>query len=461
MAINTSSEKAGVGGKSSEVRRLLSPVERWLWISHHISPMNGFAWVRVNGKINPEQLAWAAAAVVAEQPLLRVSIRAAPDGTDPRFEPAADPVMPIRVVHADADDEQAAERELDLTEMREPVDTSVAPMARLVDVVRSAGTDAETHDLILTMSHTIVDANARVNILTQLLRYAAEWEPGTDRPRQVASREPVLPIGYSLPKGARGMGRAILSVFGEHMASLRAKPQPLKPLRYVRPEDKRTRLLLRQLSGDQLDALLTACRRNGVTVHAALSVAVARAVGRELGMTKGKVTLRTPVQARAELSPPLDKNAVGNYMCITSTYADVDPDADFWAVARQFNKDLKRRLRLKLHLSSIALMRKFAPKSVATSKKFVDGIDGRAAGSVVVSNLGRVDFPDRIGDWKLSAVQFFSTMSVTGQVAICAVTSNGVLHLNVCYVEGQTTAERAARIADDTLSILMAAAGAR
>jgi hypothetical protein len=106
-------------------------------------------------------------------------------------------------------------------------------------------------------------------------------------------------------------------------------------------------------------------------------------------------------------------------------------------------------------------MRKFAPKSLATSKRFVDGIDDRAAGAVLVSNLGRVDFPDRIGDWKLSAVQFFSTMSVTGQLAICAVTSNGVMHLNVCYVEGQTSAERASRVADDTLSILLAAAGAR
>jgi NRPS condensation-like uncharacterized protein len=423
--------------------------------------MNGFAWVQVTGRINLAQLAWAAAAVVAEQPLLRVSIRAASDGTDPRFEPAADPILPIRVVHADADDEDAAERELDLAEMREPVDTSVAPMARLVDIVRAAGTDAETHDLILTMSHTIVDATARVNILTQLLRYAAEWDPDNDAPRTVIPRDPVPPIGYALPKKVRGMGRAIASVFGEHMASLRAKPQPLKPLRYVRPADKRTRLLLRKLSGDQLEALLTACRRKGVTVHAALSVAVGRAVGRELGIKTGKVTLRTPVQARAELDPPLTKSDVGNYMCITSTYTNVDPDADFWEVARQFNKDLKRRLRLKLHLSSISLMRKFAPKSVATSGKFVDGIDGRAAGAVVVSNLGRLDFPDQIGDWKLSAVQFFSTMSVTGQLAICAVTSNGVLHVNVCYVEGQSTAERAARIADDTLSILMAAVGAR
>jgi hypothetical protein len=60
----------------------------------------------------------------------------------------------------------------------------------------------------------------------------------------------------------------------------------------------------------------------------------------------------------------------------------------------------------------------------------------------------------------LSAVQFFSTLSVTGQIAICAVTSNGVLHFNVCYIEGQMSAERAARVTDDTLAILMAAVSA-
>ncbi|MGN9913477.1 phthiocerol/phthiodiolone dimycocerosyl transferase family protein [Phytohabitans sp. LJ34] len=421
--------------------------------------MNGFAWVQVRGRLVPEQLAWAAAAVVAEQPLLRVSIHAKPDGTDPRFEPATGPVMPIRIVHADADDEQAAERELDTREMREPVDTTTAPMARLVDVVRGAGTDAETHDLILTMSHTIVDATARVGMLAQLLRYAAEWDPNSDEPRRVVSREPVPPIGYALPRGVRGLGRAIATVFTEHMASLRAHTKPMAPERHVPPADKRTRLLLRKLSGDQLDALLSTCRRRGVTVHAALSTATARAVGREIGITNGKVTIRTPVQARAELSPPLTKSDVGNYMCVTQTYVNVDPNADFWAVARQFNKDLRKRLRLRAHLSSIALMRKFAPKSLATSTRFVDGIDDRAAGAVLVSNLGRVDFPDRVGDWELSAVQFFSTMSVTGQMAICAVTSNGVLHLNTCYVEGQSSAERAARVTDDTLAILMAAVG--
>ena len=460
MALNTYSEESAVGRKASEVRRLLSPVERWLWISHQISPMNGFAWVQVRGKISPERLAWAAAAVVAEQPLLRVSIRAAADGTDPRYEPAADPVLPIRIVHADAHDEHAAERELDNIEMVVPVGTSTAPMARLVDVVRAAGTDAEEHDLILTMSHTIVDATARVAMLAQLIRYAAEWDPTIDRPRPVVSRDPVSPLGYLLPRGVRSTGSAMAAMFSEHMASLLARPKPLAPERHVPPAEKRTRLLLRKLSGDQLEALLTVCRQKGVTVHAALSTAVARAVGREIGIEKGRVTIRTPVQVRAALSPPLNKSDVGNYMCVTSTYTEVDPDADFWAVARQFNKDLKRRLRLRRHLSSIAIMRRFAPKSLATSGRFVDGIDGRAGGSVLVSNLGRVDFPDQVGDWKLSAVQFFSTLSVTGQMAICAVTSNGVLHFNVCYIEGQVSAERAARVTDGTLAILMAAVGA-
>ncbi|WP_291407247.1 hypothetical protein [Actinophytocola sp.] len=422
--------------------------------------MNGFAWAQVRGRINKEQLAWAAAAVVAEQPLLRVVIRADADGTNARYEPVPDPVLPIRVVHADADDEHAAERELDTVEMVEPADTTTAPMARLLDVVRGAGTDEETHDLILVMSHTIVDATARVMMLGQMIRYAAEWDPSTDKPRAAVSREPVLPLGYLLPKGVRSIAWAVVGMFVEHMASLRAKPKRMMPEKRVTLPQTRTRLLLRHMSTDQLEKLLAACKQNGVTVHAALSTAVARAVGREIGMQSGKVAIRSPVEVRAELSPALDKSQVGNYVCITNTYPKVDQDADFWAVAHQFNKDLKRRVRLKLHLSTIAIMRPFAPKSVATSGRFVEGIDERGAGNIMVSNLGRVDFPDRVGDWEVSSVQFFSSMSITAQMAFCAVTSNGVLHLNACYIEGRISAERATRVADDALAILLKEIGA-
>ena len=60
----------------TEVRRPLSPVERWFWIADQISPLNVIARVRLTGHVPEGVLERAAADLAAEHPLLRVAIRA-------------------------------------------------------------------------------------------------------------------------------------------------------------------------------------------------------------------------------------------------------------------------------------------------------------------------------------------------------------------------------------------------
>jgi hypothetical protein len=72
----------------TEVRRLLSPVERWYWIADQISPLNVIARVRLTGHFPEGALERAAAGLNAEHPLLRVAIRANADGTNSVFAPA-------------------------------------------------------------------------------------------------------------------------------------------------------------------------------------------------------------------------------------------------------------------------------------------------------------------------------------------------------------------------------------
>lgn len=73
---------------STEVRRFLSPVERWYWIVDQVSPLNVIARVRLTGHLPGEVLESAAAGLTNEHPLLRVAIRANPDGTQPEFVPS-------------------------------------------------------------------------------------------------------------------------------------------------------------------------------------------------------------------------------------------------------------------------------------------------------------------------------------------------------------------------------------
>jgi hypothetical protein len=65
---------AGVIG--TEVRRPLSPVERWFWIADQVSPLNVIARVRVTGHFPERVLERAATDLAAEYPVLQVAIRA-------------------------------------------------------------------------------------------------------------------------------------------------------------------------------------------------------------------------------------------------------------------------------------------------------------------------------------------------------------------------------------------------
>ena len=84
----------------TEVRRPLSPVERWYWIADQISPLNVIARVRLTGHVPEGVLERAAADLAAEHPLLRVAIRANADGTNPVFTPSSQGI-PVRTVHGD------------------------------------------------------------------------------------------------------------------------------------------------------------------------------------------------------------------------------------------------------------------------------------------------------------------------------------------------------------------------
>ena len=84
----------------TEVRRPLSPVERWYWIADQVSPLNVIARVRLTGHVPAGGLERAAADLAAEHPPLRVAIRANAGGTNPVVVPSLQGI-PVRTVCGD------------------------------------------------------------------------------------------------------------------------------------------------------------------------------------------------------------------------------------------------------------------------------------------------------------------------------------------------------------------------
>jgi hypothetical protein len=63
-------------------------------------------------------------------------------------------------------------------------------------------------------------------------------------------------------------------------------------------------------------------------------------------------------------------------------------------------------------------------------------------------------FPTRIGDWRLSAVQFASGMSISGYLMLTAAASHDELALNLGYIEDIISPRRAETLIENTTAAL-------
>lgn len=77
--------------------------------------------------------------------------------------------------------------------------------------------------------------------------------------------------------------------------------------------------------------------------------------------------------------------------------------------------------------------------------------------NLCLSNVGRYDFPERTGPWRVDGAQFLTGVSVMGAIVAAVTTSHDRLSWNFGYVEGLVPASRAQRIADDSVRIVLSA----
>ncbi|NNH74754.1 hypothetical protein HLB23_33725 [Nocardia uniformis] len=426
-----------------DITRPLSPSERWFWIIDQISPSNcsGRVWVR--GRVTPEQLDRAAAAVVAEYPLLRVGVEHGAD-FDPRFVPLPEPRIPLRRVSSD--DPEAWQREID-AEMREPFDSAMG-MVRLVDVVHAADTAAESHDLILTVSHVIADGRSLISLLRKLIEYGST---GADP----VVRAPIPPADDLIPTTARGAWRYLYTTLYDQVVALVRRPRLLRGASRVPLAERVTRVVHRRLDAEQLAALVTDCRAAGVTVHGALAGAVALAIGKTVRPNGSGVTgIGSPVDFRPALTPAPAADELGIYAPVLANFVRFGARASLWSAARSVNQQLRRGVRQQRHLATVAGMRYGTPKSLETGWRFVELIDRRAPWNVSVTNLGRIDFPAQLGEWHLSNLSIAAGNSCVSALTVAVTTAHNEMHIEFCYVEGMLTPTGAEEFADRVLATL-------
>jgi hypothetical protein len=102
-------------------------------------------------------------------------------------------------------------------------------------------------------------------------------------------------------------------------------------------------------------------------------------------------------------------------------------------------------------------LRFICPPSLAKSAKAFGLIERNGPLNVGISNLGRYDFAERVGDWQLSGAQFISGVPPTGYFLAAVNTSHDELFWNFTYTDGVVSYTSARRFADGSLITLLGA----
>jgi hypothetical protein len=433
----------------TEVRRPLSPVERWYWIADQTSPLNVIARVRLTGNLPKGVLDRAAAGLYAEHPLLRLAIRADADGSRPAFTPSSQRIS-VRKVHGD---DCEWERQVDEHELRTSLDWRSGPLVRIVDVVLDSA--EEEHDLVLTVSHIVGDAMTALSLLRRLIELAAANGCVVGSRPAVGTPEDLLPARN---RGPRGIARLAVTGLALGVATAVARPARLAPESRVEPTRRRTRLVRRVLTSTQVDALLRRCREERVTVHGALAAAMAMVIGPKAAQkASGRLCIGSPIDFRSELEPVIAADEAGSYVNTVPSFARFGGNRELWSIARQINRSLRRRKRLGQHLTTLWGMRFICPASVAKSSRVFGHIERNGFLNVGISNLGRYEFPTQLGEWKLSGAQFITGISISGYLIATANTSHDELFWNFSYIDGAVSRDAAQGFADGCLETLLRA----
>ncbi|SER24662.1 phthiocerol/phthiodiolone dimycocerosyl transferase family protein [Actinokineospora terrae] len=430
--------------------RALSPAERWYWIIDQLSTLTVCARVRIEGEVSTAALAAALRALQGGQPLLRLAIAEEPGGA--RFVPTDNPI-PVREVVLTEAEPSRWEREVDEHEFAESVDWRTGPLARAVHI-RAPG---NVHDLVLSLPHCVADGTTALALLRRWVRLAAG--PGS------ADRDTSTPDVQGGPVPA-----AVEDLFPDRYRSM-SDPVPERaagedvvvgrvvPDRFVPFHERRTRLLHRSIDGDALARLTAACKREGVTLHGVLAAAMAAAVARDARAQPGAhFAVGSPVAFRDEMARPVGEDEVGCFVSAVHSVVAYAPD-DLWRMARFVNDDISARRARGEQFPVFSLLAAQGPAGVADSGPLVRYIEEHGSFNFFVSNVGRFDFPDTLGGWRLSGAQFVGGISVVGYLASSVTTSHNTLNWNFTHIDDAVPHARATRLADDCIRTVLAAAG--
>jgi hypothetical protein len=393
--------------------RYLGPSEAYFWLSNQNSWKHFVVAAQITGEATTASWRTALDAVQRRHPLLGVCIDADDNGA-PYFRLLPQLRIPLQIVPGDA--LQRWEDEME-TELSTPFPVEDALLVRAVLVH-----EAHRATILLTIHHSIADGLSVALIVRDIL--------------EALSGKPLEPLPVPRPQEDLCPPPTIQSTeLGSDEPETPAPPSaPGTPL-------KRDRSFLRvrslRLPAELSDRLRERSRREGTTVHGALTAALVLA-GRDIHREWRQAPVRV-------VSPVNNRTILGRgddcALSIIFPIGSYNPKSlvQFWEIARSVRDDLAD-MRTPSGLSAV-----FGGfDQLISSKPGVQGIAQfelqACACEMMVSNLGVLPFEADFGDLCLEAVWGPSVfVGIEGEQMIGAATVRGTIHLlHSLWLAGET-----------------------
>jgi hypothetical protein len=383
-------------------KRKLSTIE-------HLLEGNIVCFVRLEGSFSVDQLRSALSRVQRKHPALRTLIREERDGL--YYEADSAPEIPLRIVPRVTEDDYRRECQTELT----------FDFAYDKPQLRAVWLQSELEsDLLLTTSHRICDGMSVFTILREVLRSLHKDE-------ELIPYEPITVwdiIGDYQPaqpwkrKLAVGLVNGLL---------------PLIPSSRQVPESNEHYLEWRADRAVS-DALRQRCKAEGVSVHAALVVALDRALFAVFGEKKLPKWIDNQMDPRrlgfAALKSDMLFLGGGSFKVRTGQ----GPDVEFWTRTRAFNKEMRKLIEeetlvIPSRFHFLEMLRPPASGQLQSIIRMNYALRmNDTLSSFPLSNLGNVEAIDSDAPFRLKDLRLYVHSFKARALGLVTYTLNGEMH---------------------------------
>jgi NRPS condensation-like uncharacterized protein len=337
---------------------------------------------KIRGQITESQIRTALTGIQRKHPLLRVVIREDEKGRPYFVSNTQIPEIPLQIVERRSDADWIAASE---AEWEYRFDVKKGPLTRVL-WLRSN----EVSELLLVCAHCICDGTSILTLMREMLLLMDHPEAVMEPYESFDSVHALIPP-YILSNKKMKIKAWLTSQIAGLFLSFKTSKQKVTP--------GKSYLLHWKMDEEDSTVLTHLCKQQKTALHATFSVAFLEAM-RELKGDKAKGNVIYPVDIRRYISE-IKNDHLFAFAPIEELPIIKDNSADFWTKTRKLRNDLAARIDV-MNIHELMLMSEYFHSSVKKLVTYLRSSDGTH--DVTLSNMGRLNIPDRYQTFQLETI---------------------------------------------------------